>query len=251
MATNELSEALGWYKFANQIPVPVWPEANASCGYPDVAPGQMKPIAVIWHIMSGYASTMLSWAKESSGVQKSAHFIIDRQGNITQTVSIYTPAWHAGGVNSPSWSLYKGGNPNKYTIGIEFEGFSIKPSYGYDYLYSDEFPWPQAMLKAGTKVTNWCMQQTGIVPSVDTMIGHYEVDAVNRAHDPAPSTARHIWPRDKILAQLRGEPDDPVDTRKGQEDAVSDLHTGKDELILAQQKLSQASDLIQAALDAD
>ena len=34
-----------------------------------------------------------------------------------------------------------------------------------------------------------------------------------------------------------------------QEEAVSDLHTGKDELVLAQQKLKQASDLIQAALD--
>ena len=42
MPTNEYSEALGWYKFADHIKLPVWPEANASCGYPDVAPGQMK-----------------------------------------------------------------------------------------------------------------------------------------------------------------------------------------------------------------
>ena len=102
-----------------------------------------------------------------------------------------------------------------------------------------------------SKVTNWIMHQTGMVPSVDTLIGHWELDNLNRASDPAPATARHLWPRDKILAELRGEPDDPVDIRKGQEESVSDLHTGKDELILAQQKLSQASDLIQAALDAD
>ena len=248
MPTNELSEALGWYKFADHIKLPVWPEANASCGYPDVAPGQMKPIAVVHHIMQGYASTMINWAK-NPGVQKSAHFIIDREGNITQTVSIYTPAWHAGSTNSPSWSLYKGGNCNKYTVGIELTGFSIQPAYGYDYLYSDSTPWPTAMVKAATKVTSWVMQQTGMIPSVDTLIGHYEIDSVNRASDPAPATARHLWPRDKMLAELRGEPDDPVDIRKAQEEAVSDLNTGKDELILAQQKLSQASDLIQAALD--
>ena len=45
------TEVEGWYKFAEHIPLPVWPEQKASCGYPDIA--QMKPIAVIHHIMQG------------------------------------------------------------------------------------------------------------------------------------------------------------------------------------------------------
>ena len=64
-------------------------------GYSDVPPGTMEPVAVINHIMQGYARTMIEWATTNS-TQKSAHFIIDRDGNITQTVSIYSPAWHAG-----------------------------------------------------------------------------------------------------------------------------------------------------------
>ena len=165
-------------------------------GYTDVPPETMKPIAVINHIMQGYARTMIDWATNNS-VQKSAHFIIDREGNITQTVSIYSPAWHAGRTAKESWKSFPGGNPNKYTVGIEHEGFSVDPGYGYDYIYDGS--WPEAMMDASAKVHKWILGEIGLEANDQTVIGHFETDAVSRANDPGPQ-----WSREDLLSRING-----------------------------------------------
>lgn len=165
-------------------------------GYTDVPPETMKPIAVINHIMQGYARTMIDWATNNS-VQKSAHFIIDREGNITQTVSIYSPAWHAGRTAKESWKSFPGGNPNKYTVGIEHEGFSVDPGYGYDYIYDGS--WPEAMMDASAKVHKWILGELGLEANDQTVIGHFETDAVSRANDPGPQ-----WSREDLLSRING-----------------------------------------------
>ena len=165
-------------------------------GYTDVPPETMKPIAVINHIMQGYARTMIDWATHNS-VQKSAHFIIDREGNITQTVSIYSPAWHAGRTAKESWKSFPGGNPNKYTVGIEHEGFSVDPGYGYDYIYDGS--WPEAMMDASAKVHKWILGELSLDANDQTVIGHFETDAVSRANDPGPQ-----WSREDLLSRING-----------------------------------------------
>ena len=165
-------------------------------GYTDVPPETMKPIAVINHIMQGYARTMIDWATNNS-VQKSAHFIIDREGNITQTVSIYSPAWHAGRTAKESWKSFPGGNPNKYTVGIEDEGFSVDPGYGYDYIYDGS--WPEAMMDASAKVHKWILGDLSLDANDQTVIGHFETDAVSRANDPGPQ-----WSREDLLSRING-----------------------------------------------
>ena len=165
-------------------------------GYTDVPPETMKPIAVINHIMQGYARTMIDWATNNS-VQKSAHFIIDREGNITQTVSIYSPAWHAGRTAIESWKSFPGGNPNKYTVGIEHEGFSVDPGYGYDYIYDGS--WPEAMMDASAKVHKWILGELSLDANDQTVIGHFETDAVSRANDPGPQ-----WSREDLLSRING-----------------------------------------------
>ena len=165
-------------------------------GYTDVPPETMKPIAVINHIMQGYARTMIDWATNNS-VQKSAHFIIDREGNITQTVSIYSPAWHAGRTAKESWKSFPGGNPNKYTVGIEHEGFSVDHGYGYDYIYDGS--WPEAMMDASAKVHKWILGELSLDANDQTVIGHFETDAVSRANDPGPQ-----WSREDLLSRING-----------------------------------------------
>ena len=165
-------------------------------GYTDVPPETMKPIAVINHIMQGYARTMIDWATNNS-VQKSAHFIIDREGNITQTVSIYSPAWHAGRTAKESWKSFPGGNPNKYTVGIEHEGFSVDPGYGDDYIYDGS--WPEAMMDASAKVHKWILGELSLDANDQTVIGHFETDAVSRANDPGPQ-----WSREDLLSRING-----------------------------------------------
>jgi N-acetyl-anhydromuramyl-L-alanine amidase AmpD len=174
---------------------------TAAFGYGG-ATGMMQPIAVMSHIMQGYQRTMIAWAKERPYVTpKSSHFTIGRDGRIAQHVSIFDPCWAAGYVNRPTWSLYRPlSNPNNYLIQIEHEGFSVPPGYGFDYVYDDARSWPAPMVEASIKVHRWAMAEAGIVPSRDTVIGHFMTDGVNRINDPGAA-----WPRDAVVAALTGQ----------------------------------------------
>ena len=192
MSYNQYKGSKGWMPDIDHIGTTMY-------GYTDVPPETMKPIAVINHIMLGYARTMIDWATNNS-VQKSAHFIIDREGYITQTVSIYSPAWHAGRTAKESWKSFPGGNPNKYTVGIEHEGFSVDPGYGYDYIYDGS--WPEAMMDASAKVHKWILGELSLDANDQTVIGHFETDAVSRANDPGPQ-----WSREDLLSRITGSED--------------------------------------------
>ncbi|MDX8395344.1 MAG: 1,6-anhydro-N-acetylmuramyl-L-alanine amidase AmpD [Mariprofundaceae bacterium] len=56
------------------------------------------------------------------GVRVSAHFVVNRQGIITQFVPLHRRAWHAG---KSSWQ--EKGDCNNYSIGIEMIGDEIQP----------------------------------------------------------------------------------------------------------------------------
>ena len=171
-------------------------EAVGSYGYVAIEPGTMKPIAVLNHVMQGYQQTMITWAAEKTG-RVSAHFTIGRDGRIVQHVGIFDPAWHAGRVEAPTWPHYQGTNPNFYTVGVEHEGFSAVPMYTYDDIYDEYNPWPTAMTDASIRVHQWIVEQTGIVPSVETIIGHNETATRSRADDPG-----EMWPRYRIIEAL-------------------------------------------------
>jgi len=59
---------------------------------------------------------------ELEGVRVSAHFLIDREGVVTQFVDTADAAWHAG---ESSWRGR--GGVNLFSIGIELEGDEITP----------------------------------------------------------------------------------------------------------------------------
>lgn len=172
---------------------------SAAFGYPDKP--EIRPLAVMSHIMQGYQSTMIQWAKERPPqTQKSAHFTISRSGRIVQHVAIDQAAWTAGYVNTPvTWKLYpRWDNPNKHLVQIEHEGFSVPPGYGYDYIYSPSRPWPEAMVQASIRVHLWVFRELGLVPSEDTVIGHFMTDGKNRVNDPGDQ-----WPRQRTITELR------------------------------------------------
>ena len=166
--------------------------------------GEIKPIAVINHIMQGHQSTMIKWAKERPAVtQKSAHFTISRSGRIVQHVPINQASWTSGRVKQPTWKLLRyvnslPANPNSYVINIEHEGFSIPPDYGYDYVYSDSKPWPEAMVIASIEVQRWVCAQLEIEPNEDTITGHSVIDSIDRAFDPGT-----YWPKARVLQAIK------------------------------------------------
>lgn len=63
------------------------------------------------------------------GLRVSAHFLIGRDGNLTQFVSIHDRAWHAG------QSEFKGRTRcNDFSLGIELEGTDTTPFSASQYL---------------------------------------------------------------------------------------------------------------------
>lgn len=182
----------GWMPGAVEIPTSFF-------GYSDIERGHMEPIAVVNHIAQGFIRTIDGWAR--AGTTVSPHFGITRGGAVHQYVSIFDAGYHAGRLDPgrpPTWPGYQQGrNPNKYTVGIEFEGFAVHPGYAHDYIYSDERPWPEAMVEAGIRVHQWIFSQIDATPSVESVIGHREIAPASRAHDPGPQ-----WPQARILAAL-------------------------------------------------
>ena len=179
--------------------------------------GLMQPYVVVDHIAQGYIRTIDGWA--TNGASKIiTHFAAERGGRKVQYQDIYTEGIHTSSVSSPTARLVQqygsvaGRGVNPYSIGIEHEGFSVDPGYGYDYIYSAQRPWPDAMVNASIEIKRWIFAQADTnlgVPSRDTIIGHYEADAKNRINDPSPANNRAVWPVERMIAELTPKPSPP------------------------------------------
>lgn len=94
----------------------------------------------------------------------SAHFVIDRKGEITQYVSVLNRAWHAGA------SSFGGRDAcNDYSVGIELEGVDDQPYESIQYVQL-------------LRVVN-CLRK--IYPAIgkDRIVGHNHI-APQRKTDP-------------------------------------------------------------------
>jgi N-acetyl-anhydromuramyl-L-alanine amidase AmpD len=153
----------GWCPFAQKRVVPhFW---SGRSGF--------KVSAVVLHIAQGsYEGTYATFLNENV----SAHFCVAKDGRIAQFVSIDDTAWGNGIVMNPSWTgLIPDQNPNLYTISIEHEG-----------LYTEL--WTPAMYAANLKLLQWVRDQVRLRYALhDTLIGHYEIDSVDRANCPGPN----------------------------------------------------------------
>jgi len=143
-----------------------------------------KPIAIVNHITAGNFPGCLNWMQNPKA-QASAHYLITKDGRIYQLVKDKDASWHAGRVNKPNWPLYNGRNPNRYTIGIEHEGFDGSLT---DIQYQATL-WLHRHL-----VEKW-----GIPVDKDHIIGHYRIDSVNRPNCPGPK-----FPWDRLFTDLKG-----------------------------------------------
>lgn len=89
-----------------------------------------KVIAVVIHVADGWVEGGYSWFNNPSS-QASSHYMIGKDGRVHQFVNEWDTAWHAGGINEPTYPFKRyhdsNINPNLYTIGIENEGFSKEP----------------------------------------------------------------------------------------------------------------------------
>jgi len=142
-------------------------------------------IAIINHITAGKYPGCLSWMQNPAS-KASCHYLILKDGRILQLVKDEDTAWHAGAVNKPSWKYYDGTNPNRYTLGIEHEGY---PEEGLTEKQYQSTLWLHQQL-----VEKW-----GIPVDSDHIIGHYRIDSVNRSNCPGPK-----FPWSRLFSDLKG-----------------------------------------------
>ncbi|MFY0731193.1 1,6-anhydro-N-acetylmuramyl-L-alanine amidase AmpD [Pseudomonas sp. NFX15] len=113
----------------------------------------------------------------------SAHFLIERDGTVTQFVSCLERAWHAG------VSIFEGRETcNDFSLGIELEG-------------TDDLPFTDAQYSALTVLTRQ-LQQTFTAITTERICGHSDI-APGRKTDPGPA---FDWARYRAaLAQGEGQ----------------------------------------------
>jgi len=134
--------------------------------------------AIVLHITDGdTASGAISWLARPS-VDASAHYVIDKNGLVYRLVREEDTAWGNGIVNTPDMSnplirhwVDNAINPNRRTISIEIVGRPGNPL--------------QALQREAVcdLVADIC-RRWSIAPSRETVIGHYQIDSVNRARCP-------------------------------------------------------------------
>ncbi|MBI5301654.1 MAG: N-acetylmuramoyl-L-alanine amidase [Chloroflexi bacterium] len=143
--------------------------------------------AVVLHIAAGPLSAVFPTFNNPAR-KASAHFCIGVDGTLEQYVSVNDTAyanglswvnnqWQnaRGKVVQPTWQdIIAKTNPNLYTVSIEHEGQS-----------DDE--WTDAMYDANNRLLLWLAEQFDLayVPH-RTLIGHYEIDPVDKAKCPGP-----------------------------------------------------------------
>jgi peptidoglycan hydrolase-like protein with peptidoglycan-binding domain len=148
-----------------------------------------KIIAIVNHIMCGTLEGTDSWFKNRAS-QVSAHYGVGKDGTIHQYVRDEDTAWAVGAVNRPTWPLYGQvqGHVNSSTISIEHEG------------------WPQdGLTEAQYQATLWLHKQLiakhGIPVDRLHIIGHDELDTVNRRDCPGPK-----FPWSRLMRDLGAQP---------------------------------------------
>jgi len=120
---------------------------------------------IVLHITEGTtASGAIATFINSSGKDSvSAHFVVDRDGSITQLVSIYNTAWHASQANA-------------HSVGIEHVALSGYGARELNLKYADKIhagtqkPWvympaTDAQYEASARLINWLAGEMNI--SVD------------------------------------------------------------------------------------
>lgn len=146
-----------------------------------------KILAIVDHITDGLMPGCLDWLCDPAS-EVSVHYLVTRAGIIYKLVDESDTAWHAGVVDKPSWSLYSGINPNYFTIGVEHEGTGDPEGTG-------------DLTPAQYQASLWLhrlLVTAYYIPMDDAhIIGHNEIDSVNRADCPGA-----IYPWQQLRADL-------------------------------------------------
>lgn len=185
---------------------------------PNFWPGRngKKPIAIVVHIEAGTEAGSDAWfANPASKV--SAHYSISKEGVIHQHVRDQDTAWANGVLDRPDMSvpwiaeLARGGaNPNFVTLSIEHEG---EPGQAF----------PEAQTAASRALIHALCETHGIPPDREHVVGHDQIDSVNRKDCPGPSFP---WKEVLDMSVVRPAPAKPTSPPAGYVAIGGETHQG-------------------------
>ncbi|MCD6281979.1 N-acetylmuramoyl-L-alanine amidase [bacterium] len=122
--------------------------------------GQEIDLIVLHHTVGDFESTKNTFMKPDPDNGVSAHFVVDKEGNVFQMVDEEKVAWHAGKA-----SRYEGGTGvNNRSIGIEF----VNKGDGVD-------EYTPAQIAAGRELVDYLRDKYNITDGEDHVVGHKEV----------------------------------------------------------------------------
>ncbi|MEI7554860.1 peptidoglycan recognition family protein [Candidatus Chlorohelix sp.] len=158
----------------------------------------LTAIAIVDHIMQGTLDATTSWFMNPSA-EASTHFGVGKDGRIIQYVRLENSAWGNGPVNKPDpnieWladAISKGINPNRLTVSIEHEGKTGEA-------------FTETMYQATFFLHKQIIRQLNIPVDRHHIIGHYQIDSVNRPLCPGKG-----FPWDRLMADLKAEFSQPA-----------------------------------------
>lgn len=128
-----------------------------------------KVRGVVIHIMQGTLIGTDSWFN-TAGSYVSSHDGIGKNGDLHEYVGFNDTAYHAGRVNQPIWAGMQKNvwgsfiNPNKYTYGIECEGYRGQR-------------WTEPQMVTLVNRVKYALDQAGLTYSRAYIISHHEITA--------------------------------------------------------------------------
>lgn len=166
-------DAQGWLDEARIVPSPNFNERPQNAVVNLVVIHNISLPAQVWGVddVVAFFQNRLDFSKnltyqDLKEVKVSSHFLLNREGDIYQFVSVFDRAWHAG------VSVFSGvENCNDYSIGIELNG-------------SDDTEFTAAQYKSLVALTQ---ALADVFPdiSMDRLVGHDEVaQPLGRKTDP-------------------------------------------------------------------
>lgn len=147
------------------------------------------PPLIVLHTMAGSLSGTLAHFQNPAS-EVSSHYGVGKKGEIHQYVKETDGAWTNGRILKPSSGqvIQRGGNPNRYTITIEFEG---KDRGGR---------LDQPQYQAGLWLVKDIAARWKIPLTREYLIGHFEIDSINKAECPGP-----LFPWSLLMKHLQSE----------------------------------------------
>lgn len=145
-----------------------------------------RPLIVL-HTMAGSLMGTLAHFQHPN-TKVSSHYGVGKKGEIHQYVQETDGSWTNGRIlkTSAKQILLRKGNPNRYTLTIEFEGKDRGGAI-------DE---PQ--YQAGLWLIRQIANRWNIPLTREYIIGHYEVDSINKPNCPGP-----LFPWARLMKDLQ------------------------------------------------